>query len=295
MADDKTIIADVAGITILSPAKRFRACLVQYSGANLGRRHLLDEQKMVVGRAPNVQIVINEQCVSRQHARCIRIGEHVVLEDLNSSNGTFVNNEKLVGKITLKDGDIIRFGTILFKYFSHDNVENIFHDKIYRMATIDAGTQTFNKKYLMESLETEFKYARTYEKDLSIIYFDLDHFKKVNDTHGHSAGDVVLKEVAALVKGHIRKDDVFCRYGGEEFVVLLPNTNMRTAYDLAERIRKALELQVIPCGADAKVTQTVSLGVSQLQAEMKDPQDFLNDADRKLYTSKKEGRNRVTV
>jgi diguanylate cyclase (GGDEF)-like protein len=218
-----------------------------------------------------------------------------VLEDLNSSNGTFVNNEKLVGKITLKDGDIIRFGTILFKYFSHDNVENIFHDKIYRMATIDAGTQTFNKKYLMESLETEFKYARTYEKDLSIIYFDLDHFKKVNDTHGHSAGDVVLKEVAALVKGHIRKDDVFCRYGGEEFVVLLPNTNMRTAYDLAERIRKALELQVIPCGTDAKVTQTVSLGVSQLQAEMKDPQDFLNDADRKLYTSKKEGRNRVTV
>ena len=295
MADDKTIIADVAGITVLSPAKRFRACLVQYSGANLGKRHLLDEQKMVLGRAPNAQIIINEQCVSRQHARCIRSGEHVILEDLNSSNGTFVNNEKLTGKVTLKDGDIIRFGTILFKYFSHDNVENIFHDKIYRMATIDSGTLTFNKKYLMESLESEFKYSRTYDKDLSLIYFDLDHFKKVNDSYGHNAGDIVLKEVANIVKGHIRKDDVFCRYGGEEFVILLPNTNMRTAYDLAERIRKALEQQAIVCSEEVKVKQTLSLGVSQLHAEMKDPQDFLNDADRKLYTSKKEGRNQVTV
>jgi diguanylate cyclase (GGDEF)-like protein len=296
MVDDKTIIASPEGVlTILSAQKRFKACLVQYSGANLGRRYMLDEQRMVIGRSPDSQIVINEQCVSRQHAQCLRVNEKVVIEDLGSSNGTYLNDEKLTNKQTLKDGDIIRLGTIVFKYFSHDNIENVFTDKIYRMATIDSGTGTFNKKYLMEALENEFKYAKTYSKELSIIYFDLDHFKKVNDTYGHNAGDFILKEVANTVRGHIRKDDIFCRFGGEEFVILLPNTNAKTAYDLAERIRKTLEVGVFDFNGEAKIKQTVSLGVSQLAAAMATPNDLLNDADRKLYASKKNGRNRITI
>lgn len=296
MVDDKTIIASPDGVlSILTQQKRFKACLVQYSGANLGKRYMLDEQRMIIGRSPEAQIVINEQCVSRQHAQCLRVNEKVVLEDLGSSNGTYLNDERLSTKETLKDGDIIRLGTIVFKYFSHDNIENVFTDKIYRMATIDGGTGTFNKKYLLEALDNEFKYSKTYAKDLTIIYFDLDHFKKVNDTYGHSAGDYILKEVANTVRGHIRKDDIFCRFGGEEFVIVLPNTNSKTAYELAERIRKALETGVFKFNGEIEIKQTISLGVSQLVPAMATPNDLLNDADRKLYNSKKNGRNRITI
>lgn len=294
MSDDKTIIADPAGITNYSSTKRIRACLVQYSGTNLGKRYILDEEKMVIGRAPNVAIVIAEQSVSRQHAMCSRVTDEIELEDLDSSNGTFVNNSKISARVRLKDGDIIRFGTVLFKYFSHENIENIFHDKIYRMATIDSGTQTFNKKYLLDSLEAEFKYSRTYGKNLSMIYFDLDFFKKVNDTHGHSAGDSVLRETSYTVKQNIRKEDVFCRFGGEEFVILLPNTDAKTAYELAERIRVSIQSYVFKFEG-TQIKQTISLGVSQLNPTMNEPKDLLDDADRKLYHSKQSGRNRVTI
>lgn len=294
MADDKTIIADPSGMTIFNPPKRSRACLVQYSGPNLGKRYILDEGKMDVGRAPNVNIVVNEQSVSRRHARCYQTNGNIEIEDLNSSNGTYVNNTRIIRRTTLNDGDIIRFGTVLFKYFAHDNIENVFHDKIYRMATIDGGTQTFNKKYLLESLQSEFKFSRTYARDLSVIYFDLDHFKKVNDTYGHNAGDFILKEISTKVKNSIRKEDIFCRFGGEEFVILLPNTDAKTAYELAERIRVSIENHVFIFSSQ-NLKQTISLGVSQLNNDMLDPQDLLHDADKKLYQSKKNGRNRVTI
>ena len=183
---------------------------------------------------------------------------------------------------------------MLFKYFAQGNVENVFHDKIYRMATIDGGTQTFNKQYLLESLDSEFKFSKSYGRPLSVIYFDLDHFKKVNDTYGHNAGDFILSELSTLVKSIVRKDDIFCRFGGEEFVILLPNTDARTAYDSAERIRNAVESHVFNTEGHS-LKQTVSLGVSQLQASMNTPKDFLEDADKKLYQSKQNGRNQVTI
>ncbi len=294
MSDDKTIIADPAGMTMYNPPKRIRACLVQYSGTGLGKRHILDNAEMTIGRSPTCDIVINEQSVSRNHARCFQVGDNIELEDLGSSNGTHINDARVTSRTRLKDGDIVRLGTILFKYFAHDNIENVFHDKIYRMATIDAVTQTFNKKYLTESLEAEFKFSKSYGRDLSVIYFDLDFFKKVNDAYGHNAGDFILRETSTLVKSAIRKDDIFCRFGGEEFVVLLPNTNAKVAYDLAERIRATIERHIFKFESK-RIEQTISLGVSQLTKDMLDPKDLLADADRKLYLSKANGRNRVTV
>ena len=162
------------------------------------------------------------------------------------------------------------------------------------MATIDGGTQTFNKQYLLESLDSEFQFSKTYGRPLSVIYFDLDHFKKVNDTYGHNAGDFILSELSKLVKSIVRKDDIFCRFGGEEFVILLPNTDARTAYDSAERIRKTVEENIFNTEGHS-LKQTVSLGVSQLQPSMNTPKDFLEDADKKLYQSKQNGRNQVTI
>lgn len=294
MAEEKTIIADASGMTAYNPPKRVRACLVQYNGTNLGKRHILEGTEWVIGRSPNVSIVVNEQSVSRQHARCQRVGDNIEIDDLGSSNGTYVNDKRVVGRQALNDGDIIRLGTILFKYFAQDNLENAFHDKIYRMATVDGGTQTFKREYLMESLKSEFKFSKTYSRSLSLIYFDLDFFKKVNDTYGHSAGDYILKETATLVKALIRKDDIFGRIGGEEFVLLLPNTDARTAYELAERIRSNMEKHAFK--HDGKlIRQTLSMGVSQVNPNMKTPEDLLNDADKKLYLSKTGGRNRITV
>ena len=221
--------------------KRKNACLVQYSGAKLGKRYPLTETVNIVGRSPTVQVVISEASVSRQHAQFVLVGDQVAVEDLGSSNGTFLNDAPVKSRTNLKDGDIVRLGTVLLKFFAHDNVDSVMHDKIYQMATIDAGTKIFNKQYLLDALESELKYSVTYNRELSIIYYDLDKFKPVNDTYGHNAGDYILRESAALVKAAVRKDDILGRFGGEEFVIVLPNTNKATAAELAERIRQKHE------------------------------------------------------
>jgi diguanylate cyclase (GGDEF)-like protein len=205
---------------------------------------------------------------------------------------------KVSSKSLLKDGDMIRLGTILFRFFASDNAESIMADKIYRMATIDAGTDIFNKKYLLDALESEMKFARQYKRPLSIIYYDLDHFKKVNDTLGHNGGDVVLKETAAICKAAIRKNDVLGRYGGEEFVIVLPDTDQRTAAELAERLRIAVQNNVFNIEVEGRVVahrQTMSMGVSQMSPDMQTIEAFLESADKKLYQSKQTGRNKITV
>jgi diguanylate cyclase (GGDEF)-like protein len=302
MSDDKTIIAESPSFTQTLMPKRKNACLVQYSGAKLGKRYLLSEQQNVVGRSPTVQIIINEASVSRQHARFVLVPDGVAVEDMGSSNGTFVNDVRTQTPVHLSDGDIVRLGTVLLKFFAHDNVESVMHDKIYRMATIDAGTQIFNKQYLIDTLEAEFKFSKTYSRELSIVYYDLDHFKPVNDKFGHNAGDFVLRESANLVKSTVRKDDTLGRFGGEEFVIILPNTDAKVAADLAERIRAKHEsheflIEIEENGQKRKVKhhQTISMGVAQFKAPITTPQEFLEVADKKLYKSKQTGRNKVTV
>jgi two-component system cell cycle response regulator len=293
-SDDKTIVTDGANMTFLQAPTRKRACLIQYSGDALGRRYILDAPEVTIGRSPTTGIVIPDGSVSREHAKCVAVGNGVEIEDLGSSNGTFINDQKLNSRMPLRDGDILRLGSILLKFFAHDNIENVFHDKIYRMATIDAGTQIFNKKYLLETLDSEFKFSRVYGRPLSVIYYDLDFFKKVNDVHGHSCGDFILRESAQVAKSCVRKEDVLGRYGGEEFVVVLPNSDAKTAADLAERIRRSIESH--PFQFDGKtLTQTISMGVSENRTEFKAYKELLDDADRKLYQSKNSGRNRITT
>ena len=302
MSEEKTIIADSVNLTILRTPMRKKACLVQYNGTKLGRRYPLSDDVTVVGRSADVQVCISEASVSRQHARFITVGTATEIEDLGSSNGTFVNDMRTTSRVTLRDGDMIRLGTILLKYFAHDNVESMMADKIYRMATIDAGTQIFNKQYLLDTLESEFKFCHTYGRPLSVIYYDLDFFKKVNDTYGHNAGDFILKESANLVKSFTRKDDVLGRFGGEEFVVVLPNTEQKTAAELAERIRiqiatHSFKLDIEQNGVRQAIvhTQTISIGVAQVDAQTQTFEQLLEAADKKLYFSKQNGRNRVTT
>ncbi len=299
--DDKTIIAPLAQIRESENLKKKAIpSLVQYNGTHLGKRYLLDRLTVTLGRSLNADIAISEASVSRLHAVISQKLDKVYIEDTDSANGTFINDKKITNSV-LKDQDMIRLGTVLLKFFASDNVDSMIQDKIYRMATIDAGTQIFNKQYLMDSLNTEFKMSKNSGRPLSVIYYDLDHFKTVNDRFGHNVGDRVLRENAQLVKTVVRKEDILGRFGGEEFIILLPNTDMNTAADLAERIRRMCEkekfdLEVEVNGVKQNTThqQTISMGVAEITGAMNGPADLLEAADKKLYFSKQNGRNKVT-
>ena len=293
-ADISTRITNGSKLTVTRAPARSRACLIQYSGETLGRRFLLDAPEIIIGRVPSAGILLADDSVSREHAKVISGGNTVAVEDLGSSNGTFIYDQRVASRTTLQNGDMLRLGSVLLKFFAQDNIESAFHDKIYRMATIDAGTQLFNKKYLLETLESEFRLCRVYGRPLSVIYYDLDFFKKVNDAHGHGCGDYVLRESAQVVKSCMRTEDILGRFGGEEFVAILPGADGRTAAELAERIRKSMEDYEFIFD-NKKLKQTISIGVSENRRQFKSHTDLLNDADRKLYQSKDLGRNRVTA
>jgi diguanylate cyclase (GGDEF)-like protein len=306
--EDKTVIAKI-NIEELTPKKQDEdmvASLVQYSGKESGKRHYLNNTQIKIGRDSKCEIICNDASISRLHAEIIDDQEKKTtqIKDLESSNGTFVNDNKIVHDqhTTLKDQDMIRVGSILFKYFSHENVDGMVQDKVYKMATIDQGTKIFNKQYLMDSLQNHFLRAKKGKTPLSLIYFDLDHFKKVNDTYGHNAGDQILRDCAALIKDKLKDKGIFARFGGEEFIIILPKIDIKKAFVAAENIRKACATQIhkLEYSKDDKTqiadhTQTISIGVSQLSENMESPRELLEDADKKLYQSKEGGRNKVTM
>ncbi len=283
----------ITKLQISSAAPGHCACLIQYNGDALGHRYFLYDSDISIGRLSSNAVMLYDDSVSRQHARIISIGDQLVVEDLGSSNGTYINDKPIRIRTALQNGDVLRIGDILLKYFSSENIESVFHDKIYRMATIDTGTGMFNKQYLFETLESQFRFCRDFARPLSVIYYDLDFFKKINDTHGHRCGDFILRKSAQLAKACVRKDDVLARFGGEEFVAVMPDSDKRAATEVAERIRKSISEFEFEFERNI-VRATVSLGVATIHSALNSYVDLLDDADRKLYLSKQAGRNRVS-
>lgn len=294
---EKTMISDTLVGMTLTGRERRQPCLVQFSGQDLGRPHFVNAGDSVVGRDPRAEIFINEPKLSRQQCQITFDKKSCSIIDLRSANGTYVNRIKVgIQPVALNDGDTVILGNTTFKFFAPGNVEQLFYDKVYREKTIDQKTKVFNDKYLISHLRTEIMSSLSLQRDLCIIIYDLDHFKMVNDTYGHVFGDEVLKITAQIVAEVIRKNDALCRYGGEEFVVILPQTDLATAARLAERIRKATSLHVFKLkkkGRLLKHIQTMSLGVVQLNGKIATPEKMIKAADRLLYNAKKSGRNRV--
>jgi len=278
----------------LEKLKEDQPCLVLISGAPLGRKFPLIPPRVIIGRGEAVELRVDESSVSREHAE-VEVdasNEAVVLTDLRSTNGTYVNDVP-IDSVELKEGDIIRLGTTIFKYLPKGNIENVFVEKMHDMANIDAHTKIFNKKYSLEYLDNEFIRCRSLKKPLSIILFDLDHFKKINDTHGHVAGDFILEESCRVLKEKvIRGVDIFGRFGGEEFLVILPDTKLQAACSLAERIRNVIEDHDFVY-EDKSISLTLSLGVTELNTSVETAQSLLKRADHALYNAKNSGRNRV--
>ena len=270
------------------------ACLVVIYGPELGRRPMLTRGVFEIGRSARCDLPIEQVSISRHHARISYSGGGHVIEDLGSTNGTYVGDVRVEGKCPLKHGDQIRVGHSILKYMAGDDLETTYHEEIYRLMTVDALTQAYNKRYFGEALEREHNRALRYKRDLSLVAFDIDHFKKVNDTHGHVAGDQVLAQVCAAIKGKLREQDIFARVGGEEFCVLLPEVALVGARVIAEKIRRIVETTSVPLDA-GPILCTVSLGVATLAegVETGTGVGLLAVADGRLYEAKRLGRNRV--
>jgi diguanylate cyclase (GGDEF)-like protein len=281
----------------LQRAKEQEACLIIIRGKPQGHRFFLTQEEMTMGRDPTADITITDQGISRTHAKLIKRGPSVWLTDLNSSNGTFVNDKKVLPgeSVELAKEDMIKAGNTILKFLPAGELEILFYGNLGSAAHTDPLTRIYNKGYLLEAMDAEFKRAKALHTDFSIVFFDLDHFKKINDTYGHEAGDFVLKEFAQLVRSnYLRPKDVFARYGGEEFVILLGNTPGKTAGEYAEKIRAAIETHPF-IYEGSRLPVTTSLGVAEIHSGIESAQTLLKAADKALYTAKQSGRNRVVI
>jgi two-component system, cell cycle response regulator len=271
------------------------ACLVNLHppGPDIGRRIPLLNAQYIVGRDSEAGFVVGRSSVSRQHARLYLADDgNWWVEDLNSTNGTFVN-ELRIKLQQLADSDQVRFGDAIYKFLSGSNIESAYHEAIHNMAIQDGMTGIHNKRYFTEFLDREIAVCSRHGHPLTLVMFDVDHFKKVNDTHGHLAGDAVLKELAARIRPRIRREDLFARYGGEEFACVLPSTALPGGIVFAEHLRTIIAER--PCAFEnLSISFTISVGVTTLHRETGvDPAGLIKRADENLYVAKRGGRNRV--
>lgn len=261
-------------------------------GPNLGRRFTLSKDEQFLGRLAGIDVEIDAEGISRRHARIGRDGGSWFIEDLGSTNGTQVNDIP-ISRHTLVDGDLLRCGTTICKFLASDSIEATYHVEVYRLSITDGMTGVHNKRYLLELLERDIGMAQRTGNQLSLIMIDIDHFKKINDTYGHLAGDQALKEMCRRIEPRLRTTDVLARYGGEEFAVVLPATPREGALQVAETLRALIEAAPFT-HEGTQIPATISLGLATT-----DPStpitvtELIKRADDNLYEAKRSGRNRV--
>jgi diguanylate cyclase (GGDEF)-like protein len=275
--------------------QQLAAYVVVLQGTNVGEMHKIDGPENVIGRAMSAQVRLNDDGISRRHCRILQIGGQVIIEDLGSANGTLVNGEMIQHHV-LKEGDKIRLGsTTMLKFTYQDKLDESFQQQMIDAALRDGLTHAYNKKFFLDRLETEFAYARRHKSLLSLVMFDVDHFKRVNDNFGHLAGDAVLVHLTRITQATIRTEDVLARYGGEEFAVICRGTPLLNAGVLGERLRSRVETETFDYEGK-RLPVTISVGVAALpESAAANPQDLVRDADTALYEAKRSGRNRVCL
>src|SRR5262245_57798674 len=277
-----------------APPTNRDACLVHIypTGAAMGMRYSLGDKAVVLGRGEDSDIRISDQSVSRRHARIEPGPEGYFAIDLQSTNGTFVNNSP-VTMSRLADGDYLRVGNCIYRFLAGGNVETEYHEEIYRLTIHDALTGIHNKRYLLELLDRELDRATRACRRLTLIRLDSARVKAINDLLGHLGGDFALRELATCAQRYIRREELFARYGGEEFAVVIVESNPAGAQEVAERIRRLVE--EYPFQYEGKGFQlTVSAGVACTSGDSAmTATELLRQADEKLYQAKNAGRNRV--
>jgi len=292
--DEITATAIDASELRSASAKRLgRPCLTVITGTSAGHVFELTSAG-TIGRAPKAELRLDDDGVSRTHAK-LRVGDgEVWLEDCDSRNGTFVNGERLARPVQLADGDKVQLGnTTVLRFEYRDELDASFHDQLVTSALRDPLTGLFNKRYLLDRLDRELRFARRHETALSLLMVDLDHFKSINDTHGHLAGDAVLANLARVLTRALRNEDVVARFGGEEIAIILRAIPLSTAISLADRLRKLIEHTLTPYGG-LQLKATASIGAAGYPSTPAESVEALiAAADRALYKAKGGGRNCV--
>ncbi len=259
----------------------------------MGHRYSLRTEATVIGRGDDCEIQARDHSVSRRHARIVRTSDGFTIRDLHSTNGTFVNDEAIESTV-LKDGDYLRIGNCIYRFLAGGNVEAEYHEEIYRLIIMDGLTQIANRRYLLDFLEREVARSNRHQRPLALVMFDIDWFKSINDDFGHLGGDAALRELADRVRrSSVRREDLFARFGGEEFALVLVETGREEALQVAERIRKTIEAPPFRFD-DRTFSMTVSVGVACTDGgnDMTAGQ-LVRQADDNLYRAKRAGRNRV--
>ncbi len=266
------------------------------SEVDFGRHFVLEKNEISIGREAGNDIVIQDGKISKIH--CVisvekggRGVERIDIRDQGTTNGTLFNGEPVV-RATLMAGDKIQVGDTVLQLSYGDEVERQYHAKLFQLAARDALTGLYNKRYALNELESHIRISRRSGRALSIILVDIDDFKQVNDRFGHLAGDEYLAEFAGLLTRSLREQDIAGRIGGEEFLVILPDTALDGAFQLAVRVRKNVEELILQRGGHA-IRATISAGVCQFENDIRGIEEFLELADRAMYEAKRAKKNKV--
>jgi diguanylate cyclase (GGDEF)-like protein len=271
--------------------------LIRYVGHPLGEIIPLPAGGLSIGRAQENLLCLDEPEISRKHAQLdiSKDNKGAWLRDMGSTNGLFVNGRKvdaMRAPCLLHPGDVLRVGNHAFKLKFLDAMDQQYHRGVVAQTTIDSLTGVNTRATLLHQLEKHYDLARRHRRPLSLILADLDHFKQINDTFGHAAGDQVLRRFGGLLIGRLRGSDHVGRIGGEEFLLVLPETTAALALSVAEELRKTLERERIE--VQGRIIQaTCSLGVAELDPSESDSGSLLARADAALYRAKAGGRNRA--
>jgi two-component system cell cycle response regulator len=290
---------DVIGLATPPLARRAAELERQYivsvlHGPQTGLTRALDQDSIVIGRAGGCDFVLDDTALSRRHCRIYRNTEGLVVEDLGSSNGTFLDGKMVSTPQRIDDGARIHLGrqTVL-SLSRQDPLEQNAARQLYESAMRDALTGVYNRRSLDQRMREEFAYALRHKSSLSFLLLDLDHFKRINDTFGHPAGDAVLRHVGELVPRYLRREDVAARYGGEEFAIVARSIGVEGARTLGERIRKRIAEAPVTFGHQS-IPITGSIGIATLDERKRyaSADALLAAADQALYRAKEGGRNR---
>ncbi len=290
MNNDKTALIDINFNDFKN--EKWKSCII-IEGDQIGKVFNLIKQQNIIGRVEDADISLDSPTVSRRHAEIIIQGQNsMLIRDLNSSNGTYVNGKKIT-ETELHEGDIFSIGLYKLKVASLSKDDTVFFQRMMDNAEKDTLTGTYNKGFITKLLDTIMTQSGRSKRLVSIAMVDIDRFKNINDTYGHIAGDMVLKDIAGLLSTHLRAVDKFGRFGGEEFLIIFDRTSLNDARVISERIRKmVMEHKTVYESHDIKLTISIGLASNE-DKQIQDSESFIKLADENLYTAKKNGRNQV--
>ncbi len=291
---EKTVIAYSAPRLPVGESKEL---LVTLRGGRLGEKYELDRRRVItLGRDIAADIMLEDDAASRNHCHIFFSHGQWFIEDCHSTNGTYVGVGRVdpQGPQQLRDGDLIKIGSTIYKFLSTSNIETAYYEEIYRMAIFDSLTQIHNRRYFEEFCDIEISRCRRHKRPLTLLLFDVDKFKSINDGFGHLAGDHVLRTIASQISARIRKEELFARYAGDEFVVLLPESQIEGGLSLAENLRQIVEQA--DCRFEGQdIHATISIGVATFNDEMTTCAHLVAASDAALYRAKEMGRNSVSI